>query len=263
MPSLIERHLEPEGPAERSPDHDENEAGRPLYERAMWKLFAPILVSRMMRKARREMASLGSIDEALDFVWSFDYMGRSILPYQVRSEVASFLRMASEFNPRYVLEIGTASGGTLFLFTRVASPDATLISVDLPGGKFGGGYPERMTQLFTSFGRERQTIQLLRADSHDPGTLAKVKDMLAGNALDVLFIDGDHSYEGVKKDFEAYSPLVRKGGLVAFHDICEGPAENVGGVPVFWREVKQEGSTVEFIEDSEQGGFGIGVIVTQ
>ena len=44
--------------------------------------------------------------------------------------------------PRFLLEIGTARGGTLFLFTRVSSSDALIISVDLPGGLFGGGYPE-------------------------------------------------------------------------------------------------------------------------
>jgi predicted O-methyltransferase YrrM len=42
--------------------------------------------------------------------------------------------------------------------------------------------------------------------------------------LDFLFIDGDHTYEGVKQDFEMYTPLVRKGGLVAMHDIVPPPA---------------------------------------
>jgi len=45
---------------------------------------------------------------------------------------------------------------------------------------------------------------------------------------DFLFIDGDHTYEGVEGDFEMYSPLVRRGGIIAFHDIVPGPPENVG-----------------------------------
>jgi len=244
-------------------NHNEMRMWRRLYDRAMWKLFTPTLVKRMMRKARERMDSLESIDDALDFVWSFSYLGKSISPLQIRSEIASLLRMVSQIHPRYVLEIGTANGGTLFLFARIASSDATLISADLPRGKFGGGYPESMAQLFRSFGKEGQVIHLLRADSHNPSTLSKVKDLLAGNALDLLFIDGDHTYEGVKKDYELYSPIVRKGGLVAFHDICEGPAENVGGVPVFWREVKQKGNAVELIENQGQGGYGIGILVIQ
>jgi len=51
--------------------------------------------------------------------------------------------------------------------------------------------------------------------------------------LDFLFIGGDHTYEGVRMDFEMYSPLVRSCGIVVFHDIVPGP-ENVGGAPRFW-----------------------------
>lgn len=36
--------------------------------------------------------------------------------------------------------------------------------------------------------------------------------------LDVLFIDGDHSYDGVKADFERHEPNVKKGGIILFHD---------------------------------------------
>ncbi|HZY81119.1 MAG TPA: class I SAM-dependent methyltransferase [Cyclobacteriaceae bacterium] len=36
--------------------------------------------------------------------------------------------------------------------------------------------------------------------------------------IDFLFIDGDHSIEGAKFDFESYSPMLAKGGLIAFHD---------------------------------------------
>ena len=36
--------------------------------------------------------------------------------------------------------------------------------------------------------------------------------------IDTLFIDGDHTYEGVKKDIEAWYPKVKKGGTIIFHD---------------------------------------------
>ncbi|MEO0196406.1 MAG: class I SAM-dependent methyltransferase [candidate division WOR-3 bacterium] len=45
--------------------------------------------------------------------------------------------------------------------------------------------------------------------------------MLGNSKLDFLFIEGNHSYEGVKMDFEMYFPLVRKGGIIAFHDIVK------------------------------------------
>ena len=148
------------------------------------------------------------------------------------------LEIIRKINPRVILEIGTARGGTLFLFAQIAEPDATIISIDLPGGRFGGGYPKWMIPIFKSFFKEDQKLYLIRRDSHDPLTLNIVRSILANRLVDFLFIDGDHTYEGVKKDFKTYSPLVRKGGIIAFHDIALGPFENVGGVPRFWKEIK-------------------------
>ena len=65
----------------------------------------------------------------------------------------------------------------------------------------------------------------MRANSHNLDTLNKVKRILADRPIDLLFIDGDHTYVGVKMDFEMYRPLVRKGGIIAFHDIVPHPPE--------------------------------------
>lgn len=45
--------------------------------------------------------------------------------------------------------------------------------------------------------------------------------ILQGIKIDVLFIDGDHSYEGVKKDFELYSKILSPNGIIIFHDTDE------------------------------------------
>lgn len=42
-------------------------------------------------------------------------------------------------------------------------------------------------------------------------------------AVDLVFIDGDHTYAGVQADLEAYLPLVRPGGLIAGHDFNDVP----------------------------------------
>ena len=66
--------------------------------------------------------------------------------------------------------------------------------------------------------------------------MQKIKAILKDNKVDFIYIDGDHNYEGVKKDFEMYSPLVRKGGIIAFHDIVPSGYPKVYK---FWNEVKE------------------------
>jgi cephalosporin hydroxylase len=180
-------------------------------------------------------------------------------PFQIKEEILKLLELLKDMEPRVVLEIGTAEGGTLFLFTRVASSDAIIISIDLPGGMFGGGYPVWKIPLYKSFAREKQKIYLIRADSHSYKTLDKVKEILNGRNIDFLFIDGDHTYEGVKKDFEMYSPLVKK-GIIAFHDIVQHPPETGCEVSRFWNEIKYKYKYREIVKDWNQKWAGIGVL---
>jgi len=201
-----------------------------------------------------------TLNELVDF--AFNDLARVIKPFQVPSEISELLKIVDETKPKVILEIGTANGGTLFLFSRVASKDATIISIDLPGGKFGGGYPKWREFLYKSFALPGQKMHLLRADSHKKETLEQVKAILNCGEVDFLFIDGDHTYEGVKRDFEMYSPLVKQGGIIAFHDIVPGPNEAVGGVPQFWEEIRDRDryNGKEIVEDWDQGGYGIGLL---
>ncbi len=191
---------------------------------------------------------------------SFNSLAGFIEPSQVHDEILELVKILDNIKPKVVLEIGTANGGTLFLFSHVASRDATLISVDLPAGMFGGGYPTWKIPLYKSFALSNQRIHLIRADSQEQSTLERVKSILNGREIEFLFIDGDHRYKGVKKDFEIYSPLVKEGGIIAFHDIVPGPREDVGGVPEFWEGIKSEYETTEIVKDWNQGGYGIGLV---
>jgi len=66
-------------------------------------------------------------------------------------------------------------------------------------------------------------------------------------------------------DLELYSPLVCERGVIAFHDIVPGPPHLVGGVPRFWKELKQKlkehAYFIEIVEDWHQGSYGIGLIL--
>ena len=234
-----------------------------------------ILAARASRRLAEELAALRAsgvvadvvsrlppIDDALKFVYGFDIPGFDvdIRPIQLPGEIESLLDLAKSLEPRTVLEIGTARGGTLFLLATVASDDALLVSVDLPFGRFGGGYAKPRRRLYRAFARRGQQVKLLQADSHERDTREAVRRMLEHRAVDLLLIDGDHTYEGVQLDVRDYAPLVRDGGLIVFHDIAPGDENDVGGVPRFWQELKGRIDVDEIVEDWSQGGFGIGVV---
>ncbi len=213
--------------------------------------------ARVVRRAHPS-----TLEEALEFASNFEYAGVRIQPMQVQSELRSFLQLVSREPPRAVLEIGTGRGGTLFLFASVAQPDAVLVSIDAAHteGVFGGRRAyKRRARLYRALGTPGQRVVFIAADSHREETRRAVEDALSGRSVDVLFIDGDHTRAGVEADFRMYSPLVRAGGLVAFHDIVSGPAELVGGVPEFWHQIRDRDS-LELVEDWAQGGCGIGVL---
>ncbi|MFN3326945.1 MAG: class I SAM-dependent methyltransferase [Bryobacteraceae bacterium] len=182
-----------------------------------------------------------------------------IRPIQVFSEILALLEYVAPLRPRRILEIGTASGGTLFLFCRIAAPDASVISVDLPDGELS--YPPWKAELYHAFKLPGQSIHLLRADSHDVRTLSNVKGLLEDSKLDLLFIDGDHSYMGVKQDFEMYAPLAGERGIVALHDIVPiQPRQAWCEVDRFWIELRDRYPYREFVEDWRQGWGGIGML---
>jgi predicted O-methyltransferase YrrM len=230
--------------------------------RASRRLSEEVAVHAAREAIARTVAARPSIEEALAFAYGFTFFSFNVAisPRQVPSEIEALLELVRRMHPRTIVEIGSAQGGTLFLLATVADDDALIISVDLPMGRFGGGYLRRRQKLYRAFARKDQRIELLQADSHESSTVHNIYRMVGKRGVDVLFIDGDHSYEGVERDYAAYSPLVREGGLVVFHDIVPGEEEYVDGVPRFWRELKATRYVEELVGDWGQGGYGIGVV---
>jgi cephalosporin hydroxylase len=179
---------------------------------------------------------------------------------QIPSEIKYLLRKVEEQKPKVVVEIGTRMGGTLFLFTKMAQKNAKIISIDYPDG-FGGYYKPSRINFYKSFATGNQSMTLIKGDSHAAQTKQQLLQALNGEKIDFLFIDGDHSYEGVKMDFEMYGPLVRGGGLIAFHDNKPTESNAWSGVIPYWEELKKSSyKTEEFFGDEDTWG-GMGVLV--
>lgn len=191
--------------------------------------------------------------------WTFVGRGhcKHLTAYQHPTEILHLYKRLIDAGPRSVVEIGTARGGTLYLWTQAAADDAILVSVDLPDGPFGGGYRACREPFYRTFGRARQRLVLIRDDAHDPA----VRDQVAaavGGGVDFLFIDADHSLSGICRNLSLYGPLVNSGGLIVLHDILPNPRRPEIEVWKLWKHAR-ELDCAEEIVDSRDGDRPLGI----
>jgi len=224
------------------------------YRVLVWK----ILLWRFALATRNMVA----LEDALELAYSKPF-NALITPNQIRSEIQALCEIVRQRRPRTVLEIGTQHGGTFFLFSRVVAPDALLVSIDLASEDL-----KPWRSLCTNLRTKGQSVSVIDGDSHATSTVERVNRVLGGRKVDFLFIDGDHSYEGVRQDFENYVGFLNDPGLIAFHDINpdywtrfgKRTYSNTGEVYRFWAEVKMKYSHTECIDNPDEDGFGIGIL---
>lgn len=180
---------------------------------------------------------------------------------QEPTELASLLVLLRDRDVRNMLEIGSEAGGTFYAFCQVTNKEGKKISLDLPTGASGSwkyAEPEALSgreQLMKSFAKD---VTCIAGDSHTDEAFVAVEELLQDELLDFLFIDGDHSCDGVQKDWEMYSPLVRPGGLVAFHDIKDSAyhRHHACYVADFWKQLKGRKAEIRACQE-DWGGIGV------
>jgi len=69
----------------------------------------------------------------------------------------------------------------------------------------------------TLFNKNNYSFKILKANSNSPKTKQKIQELLP-QGIDLFFIDGNHNYKPVRKDFNLYFPLVNSGGYIVFDD---------------------------------------------
>jgi hypothetical protein len=148
--------------------------------------------------------------------------------------------------PQIVVELGTHKGNSLFSFAQAIKDfnlDTKLHAVDTwQGDKHSGFYGEEVYNNFLRIkDKYYEDVNIVPHKMFFDDAVYKFKD----NSIDILHIDGLHTYEAVKHDFETWLPKVRKDtGIVLLHDVCE--KSNDFGVYKLWEELKKKYTTITF-----------------
>lgn len=131
------------------------------------------------------------------------------------NEVSLLIHYATQLEPGAILvEVGTGWGGTAAIFAKVCRPTVDIYTIDDGSNfkRFGPGkgisYDDFMVGRF----------RLYEVGGRVNWILADSKTMNWDRPVDLLFIDGNHSYEGVKGDIENWVPHVVDDAVVLFHD---------------------------------------------
>lgn len=115
----------------------------------------------------------------------------------------------ADYNLDYV-EIGCYAGGSACLMLQ--RKNTNVVSIDL-GNPINPSVVKDNVSKLNKLGNNYNYIQ---GNSHNLDTYNKLLKYVSN--IDILFIDGDHSYDGVIQDFNIYSKLVKGGGYIVFDD---------------------------------------------
>lgn len=155
--------------------------------------------------------------------------------------------------PRMLVELGTHNGLSYFAFCQSLIEnqiDGLAYAIDSwEGEQHSGLHDSSVYDDVMTHNREyyRSFSYPIKAFFND--ALGRFED----NSIELLHIDGLHTYEAVKEDFDSWFPKVAPGGVILFHDIAARIKDF--GVCKFWDEISQQYPSFSF-----NHGFGLGVL---
>ncbi|MFA6160261.1 MAG: class I SAM-dependent methyltransferase [Parcubacteria group bacterium] len=162
--------------------------------------------------------------------------------------------LITNIKPEKIVELGTHYGTSLWCFSQSAKDQELNIEINAidtwEGEEHAGFYGEEVFETVNDIKNRfysQLKINLIRKTFNE--AISDFQD----NSIDILHIDGLHTYEAVKNDFKNWLPKLKKDGIILFHDIKV--KEDDFGVYKFWEELKKEYITIEFFQS-----FGLGVL---
>jgi predicted O-methyltransferase YrrM len=145
--------------------------------------------------------------EDLDWLLASNLTNRGLLRLAF-DEAAFLFRLVRSQPAAQILEIGRYYGGSAFLLAVASDHNSMVTSIDIAPQN------DELLQIALRKSGLADKVQLLVGDSS--GGEARV------DFYNLIFVDGDHSYEGVLKDYEHWRKAVKPGGCLAFHNAADG-----------------------------------------
>ena len=144
-----------------------------------------------------------------------------------------------------LVEIGVFHGVNTLSLREAMAPDAVLVAIDPFKRSFFGirgyGWARRIAHREVSKSNNGSVVWIEDSGSKTP-LRQDVKHLLP---VDFIFIDGEHSWEGLQGDWEAWSLHITKGGIVALHDSRN---RNNYGAEKFTNEVVLKDLRFQFVK---------------
>ena len=158
--------------------------------------------------------------------------------------------------PRVLVELGTYSGYSYFAFCqairRLHLATKSFAIDTWKGDAHASFYSEEVYKDFLNYhdSHYRAFSSVIRAD------FDQARPYFADRSIDILHIDGFHSYEQVSHDFASWKETLSESGIVLLHDV--NVRERDFGVWRLWEELKREYPHFEFVHGHGLGILGVG-----
>jgi predicted O-methyltransferase YrrM len=164
----------------------------------------------------------------------------AIFTHLTSPEKRKLFELTSNIENGYALEIGSFIGASACFIGAAMNEQTKLICIDTwENDAMSEGKRDTKSEFIENTKIYKDKI--IKVQGYSTKVIAEV--IAITQTLELLFIDGDHSYEGCKKDWDFYSPHLKSGSCVIFHDI--GWADGV--IKVIEEDVKPKLSSFNFL----------------
>lgn len=174
----------------------------------------PEVASERFSEVARWPATLSGFED-LAFMFTSGQLNHGVASLRF-DEAAFIFGLVRRLEGARIVEIGRFKGGSTFIMAAAMRPGSTITSYDLHvplrEDLQGPDLDRDLTEALERYGIAAG-VELVVADSRSV--------VLPEPGVDLLFVDGDHTYEGASSDIERWSPLVRRGGHLLLHDAVD------------------------------------------